>query len=222
MAYHKAVSKLMSFSINSYYVWKKENRPIIALLHKYFKEDDINEFLQTGSVSKFDNIEHFQYDFYKSYYSLISNLEQDELVIFLEFLKKNQDNLSQLSSDFINQVFYYECENNIKLKLIKNYSNITDKNQFSYFGLKNMLNDKFLSFYRFSIKYAHPEEQYRMEIKHLKAYLNVFLNHKKFLTHKELFPEVYETEELGYFPLLQDYGYLDYEKKYYEYLLGLL
>jgi flagellar biosynthesis protein FliP len=56
MSYHKAVAELMSFSSNSYYVWKKEERPIILFLHKYLSEADIQEFLKTNKLEKLDLI----------------------------------------------------------------------------------------------------------------------------------------------------------------------
>ena len=41
----------------SYYRWKKENRPIIAFLERYFTKEDLEEFLKTGIVSKLENTE---------------------------------------------------------------------------------------------------------------------------------------------------------------------
>ena len=35
---------LFDVSINTYYNWKKENRPIINLLDKYFSKEDLEEF----------------------------------------------------------------------------------------------------------------------------------------------------------------------------------
>ncbi len=46
--------KLLNVSRNTYYVHKRENRPIVSLIEKYFTEDDLQEFLETGSVSKYD------------------------------------------------------------------------------------------------------------------------------------------------------------------------
>lgn len=47
----KPIIKLMNFSRNTYYVWKREGRPIISLLEKYFTKEELEEFLQTGKIS---------------------------------------------------------------------------------------------------------------------------------------------------------------------------
>ncbi len=36
--------------------WKKEKKPIVLLLEKYFLEEEINEFVETGKIAKFERI----------------------------------------------------------------------------------------------------------------------------------------------------------------------
>lgn len=43
---------LFDVSINTYYNWKKENRPIIELLNKYFSKEELIEFLETKRIKK--------------------------------------------------------------------------------------------------------------------------------------------------------------------------
>lgn len=50
------IVKLMGFSKNTYFNWQKENRPIISLVKKYFSEEEIEEFLKTGEISKLEKI----------------------------------------------------------------------------------------------------------------------------------------------------------------------
>jgi len=50
------MSKLFDFNSSTYYRWKKEGRPIIALLEKYFTKEDLIEFLETGKILKFENL----------------------------------------------------------------------------------------------------------------------------------------------------------------------
>ncbi len=45
---------LYNNSRGTYYKWKKENRPIILLLEKYFKKDDLEEFLNTNKIKDLD------------------------------------------------------------------------------------------------------------------------------------------------------------------------
>lgn len=49
--------EIFKFSRQSWNNWKKENRPITVLIEKYFTDKDLQEFLDTGKISKFDNIE---------------------------------------------------------------------------------------------------------------------------------------------------------------------
>ncbi len=48
-------------SANTYYNWKKEKRPIISLLEKYFTQTDLEEFLEYGTIEKleFANIQNY-------------------------------------------------------------------------------------------------------------------------------------------------------------------
>lgn len=57
---YKIMTALFQFSRQSWNNWKKEERPIITLLEKYFTETDLEEFLATGKVSK---LEMFDKDF---------------------------------------------------------------------------------------------------------------------------------------------------------------
>lgn len=51
----KLVSNLLGISEKSYYRWK-ENRAIFKLLEMYFSDENIQEFLETGKIEKFENI----------------------------------------------------------------------------------------------------------------------------------------------------------------------
>lgn len=54
----KIITKLLGWkSENTYYDWKKQNRPIIVFLEKYFSEEDLKEFLATGKISKLENVQ---------------------------------------------------------------------------------------------------------------------------------------------------------------------
>lgn len=50
------IKKILDISDKTYYNWKNQSRPIISLLEKYFTEEDIQEFLDTGKIFKFENI----------------------------------------------------------------------------------------------------------------------------------------------------------------------
>ena len=56
MSYEKRIVEIFGFSRNTYYVWKREGRPIIELMEKYFSTQDLEEFIQTRKISRFDII----------------------------------------------------------------------------------------------------------------------------------------------------------------------
>ncbi len=48
---------MLGVSKNSYWNYKKQQRPIILFLEKYFTEDDLEEFLTTGKMTKLEEKE---------------------------------------------------------------------------------------------------------------------------------------------------------------------
>lgn len=54
---YKIVMELFQFSRQSWNNWKKENRPIVLLIEKYFTNQDLQEFINTGSISKLETME---------------------------------------------------------------------------------------------------------------------------------------------------------------------
>lgn len=83
--------------------WKKENRPIINLLEKYFTKEELEEFLKTERIDKLENINQYfkQRDFLRDRYlayftktgtSSVSNWDSQSTTPFwfglLWFLKK--------------------------------------------------------------------------------------------------------------------------------------
>ncbi len=52
-----SISKLLGISVASYYRWK-EDRPIISFLEKYFTAEELEEFIDTGEISKLEKNEY--------------------------------------------------------------------------------------------------------------------------------------------------------------------
>lgn len=65
-------SDILGCSVSGFYKWKKQNRRIIDLLENYFSLQDLNEFINTGKISKFE---------------LIKDIDLEEL----EYLFKNKE-----------------------------------------------------------------------------------------------------------------------------------
>jgi hypothetical protein len=206
----------MSFSINSYYIWKKENRPIISLLHKYLTEKDIEEFLETGSISKFDNVQYSKEDIYQEYLIFISSFTNQELLIFLKLAKKNEENLLYFSQNFIKEVITFECDEDIKVKLIEEYTKVIDKNKLFYLGLDLLIKEQFKGFYNYAGNY-----ELHMPLFHIKEYLTAF----KEIEVKEMedyFPQLKDSEYVRKCHEEEDYQSLDFFDEYYDELLKLL
>jgi len=55
---NKIYSDIFNFNTSTYYRWKEEKRPIVALIDKYFTKEDLEEFLATGKVSKYEDVEN--------------------------------------------------------------------------------------------------------------------------------------------------------------------
>ena len=53
-----AITKILDIADRTYYNWKSEGRPIISLLEKYFSSEDLEEYLQTGSISRLEKLDN--------------------------------------------------------------------------------------------------------------------------------------------------------------------
>ncbi|MFA6138229.1 MAG: hypothetical protein WC667_09095 [Sulfurimonas sp.] len=115
------IGELLLFkSPNTYYKWKKENRPIIALLETYFTKEDLEEFLETGKIGKFEEINRIE-DFKKEnrgkYLSFnidrfgsIEAWDENSLYVYfsyLNFLKENYKSFKSFQSAFISFSFIF-------------------------------------------------------------------------------------------------------------------
>ncbi len=54
-------TQLFQFSVPTFYNWQREKRPIMELLDKYFTKEDLEEFLEYGTVEKleFTNLQDY-------------------------------------------------------------------------------------------------------------------------------------------------------------------
>lgn len=84
MTFKQVMAGLFSTAEGTYYKWKKEKRPIITLLEKYFTKEDLEEFLEYGTIEKLEFANSQDYGY--------------RVAEFVKLLKKLQDFLYQ---DFI-------------------------------------------------------------------------------------------------------------------------
>jgi hypothetical protein len=108
----KEILGLFKYSRGTYYSWKKEKRPVISLIEKYFTEKDLQEFINTGIVSKLEvnsnhGIKLSLVNEYLSFVKPIINFVEDEIK---EITEQSKDNLLFIYFDFINFVKSYDQE----------------------------------------------------------------------------------------------------------------
>lgn len=113
--------KLFDFSINTYYLWKKQGRLIFNLLDKYFSKEDLEEFITTGKVSKYEAIEN---NIFKNH------IRTTEILKLLSIL--NTDTLKNALIDALqgNNINYgtveYLMHKRNKLEIIKKVEKLLD------------------------------------------------------------------------------------------------
>lgn len=101
----KQIIELLQISNVSYYRWKKapkregDNKPpkIFELLEKYFTEQELQEFLDTGKISKFEIIEEFK--------MLLLGSKLDYLDFINKYLKHSND--FDVFTDYYYRFFVY-------------------------------------------------------------------------------------------------------------------
>lgn len=81
----KLISQLLGISEKSFYRWK-EQRAIFKLFSKYFTDNEIKEFLDTGKIEKFDIISNKSVDELKELLSI-----KNEQLILDEIERKKQE-----------------------------------------------------------------------------------------------------------------------------------
>lgn len=90
----ESIKKLLDIADKSYYNYKKQGRPIIALLEKYFDKEDLEEFLETGKIKKFEKLDFFNIHgssmvrgFFDEYYSDVFKTDVFLYTIFPAFIQ---------------------------------------------------------------------------------------------------------------------------------------
>lgn len=50
-----SIKQILDIADRTLYNWRKERKPIVLLLEKYFTKEDLEEFLETGKIRRFEN-----------------------------------------------------------------------------------------------------------------------------------------------------------------------
>lgn len=87
------ILELLDIAPRTYYLWKKEGRPIINFLEKYFTSDDIDEFLHTNSISKMETINYFLFEQSESFFNFYKKIDGTSNAWRIFHLELASDNL---------------------------------------------------------------------------------------------------------------------------------
>lgn len=174
-------SKLFEFSIPSYYNWKKENRPIIKLLEKYFSNEDLEEFLEKDKIHKFDLFDKYMEEKKKKinlYSEFISTndyygIDEEEIESFLKILNNYDINKSFFTN-------YLKDINSIKIV----FEHMIEKNMVTLFEeiVDILISTDFKIIVELNWYSIREEERYNTVRQYVK--FNIF-KYKKDLTYIE-------------------------------------
>jgi len=85
------ICNIMAISRSAYFKFKKEERPVIALLEKYFSKEELLEFLKNGKIEKFEYIKNLDFQHIENIQSQI-NTSIDLLEDYAKYGLRNKIN----------------------------------------------------------------------------------------------------------------------------------
>lgn len=174
----KLISNLLGISEKSYYRWK-ENRVIFKLLEKYFLDEDIEEFLKTGKISRFEEIsdlEALNTEAVNIYSYFVLNLDRNSLILFLTVINVADTKNQNINSNFIELIFDADAKKEDKIILINEFQKVENSTLFFY-SIKYLVKDKFKKFLDATIdsKSLPFQDNIELRILHTQLYLSIFL-----------------------------------------------
>jgi hypothetical protein len=100
--------EFFQISVNTFYLWKKQKRPVIEFFSKYSTDDEIKEFIKTGKINRIEKLN-----------SLFNETILKYLLVYIDSFTKNSRyiSLSMAYNIFIDFYFQFLCElkNNVNL-----------------------------------------------------------------------------------------------------------
>lgn len=203
------ICNILGIARRTYFHWQKSSDKAYAinLFNKYFTKEDLQEFIETGKISRIENNkdqELLNNEASKIYNHFISSLYQKDkslLKLLLMVINNANENSINLNLNFIDLVFEAEGEKKDKIHLIKEFSKISQNSNILFFySIKFMIQKRFENIlYTFSEnKKVSEGEELSFIINYMQFFLEIFLK-KEYLKWKE-----YENDESIH---LRDYHY---------------
>lgn len=211
------ITELFGFAAPTYYRWKKENRPIVNLLEKYFSDEELNEFLLTNKIERLEQINDFKLlkiESIKLYIDFTQNINEQELELFLSICYQTQKDFKDISQYYIDLILDVNFKKDIKVSILKKMQNISNHTLFFY-GIKQLIQNNFKQYYSDKIEDLE-EKDISLKIKHLQIYIKIFLQ-KDFVKYDYFIERIKMIEERPSFIILIDYNYA-----YFNYLYNIV
>lgn len=87
------ICNIMAISRSAYFKFKKEERPVIALLEKYFSKEELEEFLHNGKIERFEQFNNMNAQHVESFKSQLNvNTSIDLLADYAKYGLNNKIN----------------------------------------------------------------------------------------------------------------------------------
>lgn len=156
----KVILDLFKYSRGTYYTWKREKRPIIKLIEKYFTKSYLQEFLETGNIAVFELLDFAENKLSKNLFEFIESilsLSDSNIKYFYEFLVEQLKNKDLFSFDDNVKVFIWiGAYDNVQFKklfyeFIKN-KEINGEDLFLFSEIINKLTNEDVKYLQLNLK----------------------------------------------------------------------
>ncbi len=187
------IKKILDISDKTYYNWKNQNRPIIELLHKYFQDNEITEFLETGRISRLEDnkdqelLNNEASKIYNHFISVLYLKDKSLLRLFLVVINNANETSANLNLNFIDLVFESKGSKKDKINLLKEFNKTAQNNNILFFySIKFMIQNKFENIlYTFSTNEKRSEgEELSFIVNYIQFFLEIFYK-KEFIKWEE-------------------------------------
>lgn len=217
MTQSEIMANLLEISENSYYRWKKKDHvKLIKLIEQYFTDSEIEEFLDTGKINKFDNLNKYSLSSCINFLNKLSFLNQ-KLDFFKDDLEsKDKDYfLSKCYDDFsdfiIHLISLYQNQNASQKENIYHTNNTTlflFKNIFTEFIIDRYNNAEDSSFKYFMLNeltYSFNFINNFTKLDLIFLEINIFDNFKtlSYFVNNDKYDDYFDKEKDNFFILEQ-------------------
>ena len=169
--------EILDISTRSYSNFSKQKRLIIHLLEKYFKKEDLEEFIETGKILRLEDnkdqelLNNEASKIYNHFISALYLKDKSLLKLFLVVINNANETSANLNLNFIDLVFQTEGNEKDKINLLKEFNKTAQNNNILFFySIKFMIQNKFEN-----ILYAFGDIKIAKDLSFIVNYIQFFL-----------------------------------------------